>query len=216
MAQVFRPGLVFVLKLGAGAVVVLCAAGILSCRNMAAPGPAIDSPVVQVPPFSHKHHVSDVGLDCRFCHTTVETSAFAGIPPTSTCMTCHSQLFKNQAILEPVFASFRENRPLRWIRVHRLPDFAYFNHGIHVAKGVGCSTCHGQVDQMPLMWRTQSLEMDWCLGCHRAPEQFVRPRDSVFDMTWRPPPDQLEQGRQLLAAYRIDRSRLTDCSNCHR
>lgn len=216
MAQVFRPGVVFVLKVGAGALVILCVAVILSCRSLVAPSPPIDSPVVQVPPFSHKHHISDVGLDCRFCHTSVETSAFAGIPPTSTCMTCHSQLFKDQAILGPVFASFRDNRPLKWIRVHRLPDFAYFNHSIHIAKGVGCSTCHGQVDQMPLMWRTQSLEMDWCLGCHRAPEKFVRPRDRVFDMAWQAPPDQLEQGRRLVAAYGIDRHRLTDCSNCHR
>jgi hypothetical protein len=216
MAQVFRPGMVFVLKLGAGALLILCVAVILSCRAMVASSPPIDSPVVQVPPFSHKHHISDVGLDCRFCHTSVETSAFAGIPPTSTCMTCHSQLFKDQAILAPVFASFRDNRPLQWVRVHRLPDFAYFNHGIHVAKGIGCSTCHGHVDQMPLMWRTQSLEMDWCLGCHREPEKFIRPRDKVFDMSWQAPPDQLEQGRRLVTAYGIDRRRLTDCSNCHR
>ena len=100
--------------------------------------------------------------------------------------------------------------------MHRLPDFAYFNHGIHIAKGVGCSTCHGPVDQMALTWRTQSLEMEWCLGCHRAPEKFIRPRDKVFDMTWRAPDDQLERGRLLLAAYHVDRSRLTDCSNCHR
>jgi cytochrome c7-like protein len=131
-------------------------------------------------------------------------------------MTCHSQLFKDQPMLGPVFASFREERPLRWIRIHRLPDFVYFNHGIHIAKGVGCSTCHGQVEQMPLVWRTQSLEMEWCLGCHRAPEQFIRPRDKVFDMTWRAPHDQLEQGRRLLAEYQINRDRLVDCSNCHR
>lgn len=214
--QIFQPGLVFALKVGACGVVLVCVAGILSCRSLVAGAPPINAPVAQVPPFSHKHHISDVGLDCRFCHASVETSAFAGIPPTSTCMNCHSQLFKDQAMLGPVFASFRENRPLHWTRVHRLPDFVYFNHGIHVAKGVGCSTCHGQVDQMPLMWRTQSLEMEWCLGCHRAPEKFIRPRDKVFDMTWRPPEDQLERGRLLLAAYQIDRRRLLDCSNCHR
>jgi Cytochrome c7 and related cytochrome c len=216
MAQVFRPGLVFVLKVGTIAVLLVCVAGILSCRSLVVEYPSVNAAVAQVPPFSHKHHVSDVGLDCRFCHASVETSAFAGIPPTSTCMNCHSQLFKDQAMLAPVFASFRENRPLHWVRVHRVPDFVYFNHGIHVAKGVGCSTCHGQVDQMPLMWRTQSLEMEWCLGCHRAPEQYLRPRDKVFDMTWRAPRDQLERGRALLVAYQIDRRRLTDCSNCHR
>ena len=214
--QIFQPGLIFALKVGACGVLLVCVAGILSCRSLVADAPPINAPVAQVPPFSHKHHISDVGLDCRFCHASVETSAFAGIPPTSTCMNCHSQLFKDQAMLEPVFASFRENRPLHWTRVHRLPDFVYFNHGIHVAKGVGCSTCHGQVDQMPLMWRTQSLEMEWCLGCHRAPEKFIRPRDKVFDMAWRPPDDQLERGRLLLAVYQIDRRRLIDCSNCHR
>ena len=119
-------------------------------------------------------------------------------------------------MLAPVFQGFREGIPLRWTRIHRLPDFAYFNHSIHVAKGVGCSTCHGHVERMPLMWRTQSLQMDWCLGCHRAPERFLRPRDRVFDMSWEPPPDQLEQGMRLLAEYRIDRARLLDCSNCHR
>jgi len=119
-------------------------------------------------------------------------------------------------MLAPLAVSLGQGRPLRWVRVHRLPDFVYFHHGIHVAKGIGCSTCHGQVDQMPLMWRTQSLEMSWCLGCHRAPEKYLRPRNKVFDMSWQPPRDQLEQGRRLLADYRIDRHRLTDCSNCHR
>jgi len=216
MAQVFRPGLVFVLKVGAAAILLGCVTAVLGWRSLIAESPAIDAPVTQIPPFSHKHHISDVGLDCRFCHATVETSAFAGIPPTSTCMTCHSQLFKDQSMLAPLFASFREERPLRWIRVHRLPDFVYFNHGIHIAKGVGCSTCHGQVEQMPLIWRTQSLEMEWCLACHRAPEKFLRPRDRVFDMAWRAPDDQLEQGQRLLADYQINRSRLADCSNCHR
>jgi hypothetical protein len=216
MAQVFRPEQIFVLKFGASIVLIVCVAGILLWRSLIAESPPINSPVTQIPPFSHKHHVSDVGLDCRFCHASVETEAFAGLPPTSTCMTCHSQLFKGQSILAPVAASFREGRALRWIRVHRLPDFVYFHHDIHVAKGIGCSTCHGQVDQMPLVWRTQSLEMSWCLGCHRAPEKYLRPRSRVFDMTWQPPPDQLEQGRLLLAAYQIDPRRLTDCSNCHR
>jgi hypothetical protein len=216
MAQIFRPAQIFALKFGAIVVLILCIAAILLWRTVIADSPPVNSPVPQNPPFSHKHHVSDVGLDCRFCHATVETSAFAGIPPTSTCMTCHSQLFRGQAILEPVAASLREDRPLQWVRVHQLPDFVFFNHSIHVSKGVGCSTCHGRVDQMPLMWRTQSLEMSWCLGCHRAPENFLRPHDKVFDMTWEPASDQLQQGQLLLAANNINRSRLTDCSNCHR
>jgi len=165
-------------------------------------------------PFSHEHHVKGLGLDCRHCHTTVEESAFAGIPPTKTCMSCHSQIWADSPLLEPVRASFRNNLPLEWTRVHDLPDFVYFNHSIHVKKGIGCSTCHGRVDQMPLTWRTQTLYMDWCLDCHRQPERYVRPREQVFNMAWEPPQDQLALGAKLVRTYRI-RS-LTDCSVCHR
>jgi len=165
-------------------------------------------------PFSHEHHVRGLGLDCRHCHTSVEVSAFAGLPPTKTCMSCHSQIWADSPMLEPVRASLRTNTSIQWTRVHDLPDFAAFDHSIHVHRGVGCSTCHGQVDQMPLMWQTASLQMEWCLDCHRAPEKYVRPRDQVFNMDWRPPPDQLEQGRKLVAAYGIRRQ--TDCSICHR
>src|SRR6187401_836744 len=129
--------------------------------------------------FSHAHHVGGEGIDCRYCHTSVETSSFAGIPPTKTCMNCHSQIWSNAPILEPVRTSFREDRPLRWVRVHDLPDFVYFNHSIHVKKGMGCETCHGRVDQMPLMRQVQSLQMEWCLDCHRNPEKYVRPRSEV-------------------------------------
>jgi hypothetical protein len=167
--------------------------------------------------FSHKHHVGDVGIDCRYCHTSVETSAFAGIPPTKTCMNCHSQLFADSPYLEPVRESFRSGKPIKWTRVHDLPDFAYFNHSIHVTKGVGCSTCHGQVDQMPLVYQEASLQMEWCLGCHRQPEKFLRPKDKVFDMNWQPPADQMEQGRRLAAEYKIPKADvLTSCSTCHR
>ncbi len=165
-------------------------------------------------PFCHKHHVGDVGIDCRYCHTSVETSAFAGIPPTETCMSCHSQLFTDSPMLEPVRASFRNGTPIRWTRVHELPDYVYFNHSIHINKGVGCSTCHGRVDQMPLMWRASRLQMEWCLECHRAPERFVRPRDQVFNMEWQPPADQLGLGQRLVQEYRIQK--LTDCYTCHR
>ena len=118
--------------------------------------------------FSHERHVAGNGIDCRYCHTSVEDSAFAGIPPTKTCMNCHSQIFSNSPYLEPVRESFRSGKSIAWTRVHDLPDFVYFNHSIHVAKGVGCTTCHGQVDRMPLMWREKSLQMDWCLDCHRS------------------------------------------------
>ena len=164
--------------------------------------------------FSHERHVAGNGIDCRYCHTSVEESSFAGIPPTKTCMNCHSQIFANSPFLEPVRESFRSGRSIEWTRVHDLPDFVYFNHSIHVNKGVGCTTCHGQVDRMPLMMQDQSLQMEWCLDCHRSPERYVRPRDAVFRVDYTAPPNQLELGTQLIAEYQIQK--LTSCSTCHR
>jgi hypothetical protein len=167
--------------------------------------------------FSHAHHVGGVGLDCRYCHTSVEHSAFAGIPPTNTCMNCHSQLWTNAPILEPVRASFRNNTNLTWIRVNDLPDFVYFNHQIHVKQGVGCVTCHGPVDKMPLMYQAQSLLMEWCLDCHRAPEKYIRPREEVFNPDYVAPANQLELGLALKKAYGIaNATHMTSCSVCHR
>ncbi len=143
--------------------------------------------VVRQPvPFSHDHHVAGLGIDCRYCHTSVEKSAFAGIPPTETCMNCHKQIWTNADLLEPVRASYRDNVPLQWSRVHDLPDFVYFNHSVHVAKGIGCVTCHGEVDRMPLMYQDAPLTMEWCLDCHRDPEKYVRPREEVFNLNWDP------------------------------
>jgi len=164
--------------------------------------------------FSHERHVGGNGLDCRYCHTSVEESPFAGIPPTKTCINCHSQIFSASPYLEPVRESFRSDRPIQWTRVHDLPDFVYFNHSIHVNKGVGCTTCHGQVDRMPLMWQEQSLQMEWCLDCHRNPERYVRPRDAVFRVDYLPPANQAELGARLVAEYHIQK--LTSCSTCHR
>src|SRR6267142_2232096 len=138
-------------------------------------------------PFSHQHHVAGLGIDCRYCHTSVENSSFAGIPPTKTCMNCHSQIWTNAQMLEPVRASYRTGESLQWTRVNQLPDFVYFNHSIHVTKGVGCNDCHGPVDQMPLMYQQASLQMEWCLNCHRAPEKFLRPREEVFNMRYQQP-----------------------------
>src|SRR6266480_3325962 len=167
--------------------------------------------------FSHKHHVGDDGIDCRYCHTSVETAASAGMPSTAVCMNCHKQIWANSPYLEPVRASFKTGKPLEWIRVHDLPDFAYFNHSIHVSKGVGCSTCHGRIDQMPVVSQANSLQMEWCLECHRRPENFVRPKEKVFDMEWRPPADQKQKGLELVKAYRIQGANvLTSCSTCHR
>jgi hypothetical protein len=167
--------------------------------------------------FSHAHHAGGMGLDCRYCHTSVENSAFAGIPPTKTCMNCHSQIWTNAPILEPVRASFRNNTNLNWIRVNDLPDFVYFNHQIHVKQGVGCATCHGRIDRMPLTYQAQSLLMEWCLSCHRAPEQFLRPRDQVFNMAYVAPEDQLTLGARLKQEYNVASvEHLTSCSTCHR
>jgi Cytochrome c7 and related cytochrome c/Class III cytochrome C family len=164
-------------------------------------------------PFSHKHHVQGLGIDCRYCHTAVEDSAFAGLPPTKTCMTCHAQIWSESPMLEPVRSSFRTGQPIVWTRVHDLPDFVYFDHSIHIKKGMGCVTCHGQVNDMPLMWQMQSLHMEWCLECHRAPERFVRPRSQVFNMTWEAPSNGT-LGQQLVREYHIQK--LTNCSICHR
>jgi hypothetical protein len=164
--------------------------------------------------FSHQHHVGGIGIDCRYCHTSVEVSSTAGIPPTKTCINCHSQIWSTSPYLEPVRSSFRDDKPLKWLRVHDTPDFVYFNHSIHVKKGMGCETCHGRVDKMPLMRQQNSLQMEWCLNCHRNPEQFVRPRSEVFTMGYVPAVDQRELGPQLVAEYKIQS--LTNCSVCHR
>ncbi len=176
----------------------------------------VNIPKDQPVPFSHKHHVTGMGIDCRYCHNTVETTAFAGIPATETCMSCHAQIWTEAPILEPVRASLRTNTSLQWTRVHDLPDFVYFNHSIHINKGVGCQTCHGQVDQMPLMFKVNSLNMEWCLECHRNPALFLRPRDQVFNMLYTPPANQEALGRQLVAEYHVQTSQLTNCSICHR
>lgn len=174
---------------------------------------AIEQPIQ----FSHKHHVGGLGLDCRYCHTSVEDSAFAGIPPTRTCMNCHSQIWVTSPMLEPVRTSFATGKPLQWKRVHNLADFAYFNHSIHINKGVGCSSCHGRVDQMPLMWKENTLQMEWCLKCHRNPEAVLRPKEDIFKMDWEAPQDQETKGHELAKQYNIQsKELLTSCSTCHR
>jgi len=165
-------------------------------------------------PFSHAHHVGGMGIDCRYCHTSVEISAYAGIPPTATCMNCHAQIWAESPTLEPVRASYRDGTSIEWVRVHDLPDFAYFDHSAHVNKGVGCTTCHGRVDQMPLMWQEATLYMEWCLECHREPERFLRRQSDVFNVAYEPPPDQLALGRELVIEYAVDTR--TSCSTCHR
>ncbi len=183
-------------------------------------GPYVnDQNVVREQPvqFSHQHHVGGLGLDCRYCHTSVEKSSFAGVPPTQVCMNCHRQVWSDSPALEPVRASFRDKIPLVWTRVNNVPDFVYFDHSIHVHQGVGCETCHGRVDEMPLTWKAESMHMEWCLNCHRHPENYLRPREEIFTMGWRPAIPQEQLGRQLVAEYKVDPpSKLTNCSLCHR
>jgi hypothetical protein len=168
-------------------------------------------------PFSHKHHVSELGIDCRYCHTSVEESSFAGIPPTHTCMSCHSQIWVNSPMLEPVRTSLATDRSIEWTRVNAVPDFVYFDHSIHIKKGIGCTTCHGPIGEMPITWRANTLYMRWCLACHRQPELSVRRREDVFKADYQPPADQLTMGRRLVKEYKIkDSKQLTDCYTCHR
>src|SRR5690349_49391 len=199
MPQIFRPSANTLSKLSLGALLGLVGGliGLAMLLGRSSYVTRANEYVEQPVQFSHLHHVTDDGIDCRYCHTSVETSSFAGIPPTKTCMNCHSQIWQNAPILEPVRASFREDKPMHWTRVHDLPDFVYFNHSIHVKKGMGCTTCHGQVDRMPLMWQENSLQMEWCLDCHRNPERYVRPLDQVFSVSYQPPSNQLELGEQL-------------------
>ena len=173
--------------------------------------------VSQPVPFSHEHHVSGLGIDCRYCHSTVEVAAPAGMPATHTCMSCHAQLWTESAMLQPVRASYRTNLPIQWQRVHDLPDYVYFNHSIHVNKGVGCETCHGRVDRMPLIRKEHALTMAWCLDCHRTPEQYLRPLEFIYAFGYDLPDDRQEAvGRRLVEDYKIDPVPLTDCSMCHR
>src|SRR5437868_6443602 len=186
MAQIFHPAMNTVSKVTIfGGIFIIAALAWVSAEIIRSPYyTQAMTPRAQPVPFSHEHHAAGLGIDCRYCHTTVETSAFAGIPATKTCMTCHSQIWTSAQMLSPVRESWRENRPIRWTRVHDVPDFVQFNHSIHVAKGIGCSTCHGEVDKMPLTWQQYSLHMEWCMQCHKAPEKFVRPRDQIYNMRW--------------------------------
>ena len=213
------------------AIVVLGTLGLTAYKLQSSPwvtreGLRPEQPV----PFSHQHHVSGLGIDCRYCHTSVETSGFAGIPPTKTCMNCHSQIWTNAPLLEPVRASFRDNKSLVWTRVHDLPDFVYFSHEIHINKGVGCKSCHGPVDEMPLMYQNASLQMEWCLECHRDTAKNLRPREEVFNMTYKPPTswnpvtfngvqffDQQKLGEAIQKKYHVKGAyELTTCDTCHR
>jgi hypothetical protein len=217
MAQIFGPRADLFMRAG-----LLSAGGVaaaLVAMIWGVPAMNYNTQVGLIPPqpvpFSHKHHVSGLGLDCRYCHTSVEIAQNAGMPPTETCMTCHSQIWSHAPVLAPVRQSLAEGKPLRWSRVYTLPDYVYFDHSIHVAKGVGCTECHGPIGDMPLTWKAEDLYMGWCLDCHRDPAPRLRPHEAVFDPHWRRTPG-MPSGEQLMAQNRVHPAGLTDCSVCHR
>ena len=239
MSQIFHPAANAIAKGSIfGAVFIIAAAAwVFATLDVSPYYTEQDVSRAQPVPFSHEHHVNGLGIQCLYCHTSVKESAFAGIPPTKTCMTCHSQIWTNAAMLEPVRQSWAEQKPIQWTRVHKLPDFVYFNHSIHVAKGIGCASCHGAVDKMPLMYQANTLRMGWCLDCHRHPEQNIRPREQVFNMNYDPSTDedlakelgvskedaktkyadsQDELGNLLVEKYHVHKEQLTNCYVCHR
>jgi len=165
-------------------------------------------------PYSHKLHAGELGLDCRYCHSMVERSAIAGVPPTQTCMNCHQLVARDAETLEPIRESARTGERMRWIRVHDLPEYVYFDHSVHLAAGVGCSTCHGDIASMEEVVQVEPLSMRWCLECHRNPDPYLRPREELTNTTWEPPADQAQFAAQVRAAKGIAPSE--DCGACHR
>jgi len=219
MAQIFHRSTNTLSRLSIyGAVFILAGLGGLSYKvNQSAYFTDVNVAREQPVPFSHKHHAGELGIDCRYCHASVEQSSFAGLPSTHTCMSCHSQIWVKSPMLEPVRASYAADRSIEWTRVNAVPDFVYFDHSIHVNKGVGCTTCHGPIGEMPITWRANTLYMRWCIECHKQPELYVRRREDVFKPLYTPSPDQLALGRRLVAEYKIKTpTALTDCYTCHR
>ncbi|MGI8668860.1 MAG: cytochrome c3 family protein [Aridibacter sp.] len=219
MAQLFHRGANNIAKASIVVVIVLAGVAFYAYTQIARSSYLTGRYLEKQQPvqFSHKHHVGDDGIDCRYCHTSVETAASAGYPPTQTCMNCHNQLYADQEYLEPIRASYRDNKPIKWERVHDLPGYAYFNHSIHVAKGVGCSTCHGEIDNMPAVYQENTLQMEWCLSCHRQPENFIRPKSEIFNMEWEDSNLTADERTKLKTDYKIRSVQLlTSCSTCHR
>jgi hypothetical protein len=227
MNQIFHPSMNTIARVSiVGGLLLVAALGagwyfFVRSPSMTNVGVAAEQPI----PFSHQHHVSELGIDCRYCHTSVEEAAFAGIPPTHTCMTCHSQIYTDSEMLEPVRTSYATGAPIKWTRLHDLSAFVYFNHSIHVNNGIACETCHGRVDQMPLTYKAEPMFMEWCLECHRAPEKFIRPQEEVYTFGWDSAAETEDEfaeahaeiiGADLVKEYNIETGRLDDCSICHR
>ena len=217
MSALFKPSANTAFRLTLGGLVVLAVGGAIAGPMLYVRSPFFtqqQDPIDQPVQFDHRHHVGDEGIDCRYCHTSVEKSNFAGLPPTSVCMNCHSQIWNKSPKLAPVRESFFSDRPIIWNKVNKLPHFTYFNHSIHVKQGVGCVTCHGRVDEMAQVEKALPLTMGWCLECHRQPERYLRPRDQITSMTYKPEGDQLALGRELKEQYHVDTR--TSCTTCHR
>ncbi len=215
MAQLFRPRATTIARLLPAALIVggvALIAGVAEFYEPIYQSDAEEAPRQPVP-FSHDHHVGGLGIDCKYCHTSVEESPFAGLPPTHTCMSCHSQVWTDAEMLEPVRRSYETGEPLRWRRVYDLPDFVQFDHSIHVTNGVGCESCHGRVDRMPLTRQVRALTMEWCLDCHTDPAPRLRPSDQIETMGYEG--GSRERGRELIEEYGIEADRLTNCSMCH-
>ncbi len=177
---------------------------------------AVGVPVSQPVAFQHNLHAGQLGLDCRYCHTSVEVEATSSVPPTETCMTCHSQIRVGDPALAVVQASWDTQTPIEWNRVHDMADYVYFNHSAHINSGVGCSDCHGSVQEMGEIWKNEPMTMGWCLECHRQPEEYLRPVSEVFNMEYERPSDQLALGAELVDAYHVNTDKLLQCSTCHR
>lgn len=217
MAQVFHRSTNTVVRAGMVAVVVAISgfAALWYAFNLSY-GNRLYVPIDQPVQFSHKHHVADDGIDCRYCHTSVEKSAYAGMPATQTCMSCHSQIWSDSPELQPVRASYTSGQSIQWNRVHDMPDYVYFNHSIHLKKGISCVSCHGRIDKEPLAKKVNTMTMQWCLDCHKHPERFIRPRSEIFNWDYKAPANQNELGRKLLVEYKVlPRWQMTNCSICH-
>ncbi len=218
MAQLFGPSSNIYSKLSILGGVVLAAGGVLLVMAFERSPYKTNQNMVYEQPvkFSHDHHTAGVGLDCRYCHHTVERSPMATIPATEVCMNCHSQIWADSPMLEPVRASYRDNKPIRWNKVYDLPDYVYFDHSIHVTKGVSCFSCHGDVNNMPLTERATSLQMWWCLDCHRDPKRNLRPASEVTNFRWQPPQEDSYYAHLAEQVDLAGKERLFSCSTCHR
>lgn len=220
MKQIFRPNANIVAIASVFAIVYLVAGAfwVLAILDRSNFTRRVNEPVTQPVAFSHQLHAGSLGIDCRYCHATAEVSAYANIPQTETCITCHQNVRPNSALLVPVWESYNNDTPIPWIKVHDVPQFAYFNHSAHLNAGMGCTECHGQVNQMPVVWKVHDMTMGWCLDCHRNPEQRIRPRAEVWNMNYvhPEPAEQAAMGASLVAEYGIDSSVLANCYICHR